>query len=392
MEIKKRIKVLFITKWFMNRHDPQLGVFIRKHASAAALHCDVALLCVLSDESQKNLIELEEKEEFNIRSFVVYFRKFNSSIPFINTFINFLRYIKANNVGLKEIEKKFGRHDITHAYIMLRPAMVAWWLKLTRGIPFVISEQWSGYATGKFSGKNSLTKTMYRYIFRKADAATAVSEFLKSKMEIAGLKNNYSITPNVIEPVARKISPLPENGKIKVLTVADLVDEIKNISATIRVIAEISQTNKQIEFHIIGHGKDEMMLKDLARSLNVLDVVVFFHGVKTNEEVFQYLYASQFLVMNSRFETFSLICIEAMACGIPVIATRCGGPDEFIIEETGILIEPGKPDQLRHAIERMITGYKSYDSSILVRFATTCFRAAQTGKKMEEIYIRLLAH
>ncbi|MCX6275908.1 MAG: glycosyltransferase [Bacteroidetes bacterium] len=211
-------------------------------------------------------------------------------------------------------------------------------------------------------------------------------------MVAAGLNNNYSITPNVIESVARKKSPLPENEKIKILSVADLVDEIKNISATIRVIAEISKTNKQIEFHIIGHGKDEMMLKDLARSLNVFDEVVFFHGVKTNEEVFQYLYASQFLVMNSNYETFSLICIEAMGCGIPVIATRCGGPDEFINKENGILIEPGKLDELRHAIERMIIGYKSYDSSNLVRFATTRFSAEETGKKMDEIYIRLVAN
>ena len=374
----------------MNRHDPQLGVFIRKHASAAASYCDVALLCVMSDERQKKLIEIEEKTENNIRSFVIYFRKFNSPIQLLNIIINFLRYIKANRTGLKEIEKKFGSHDITHAYIMLRPAIIAWWLKLTRRIPFVIGEQWSGYATGKFSSKNSFTKTIYRYIFRKADAATVVSEFLKLKMEAVGLKNNYSITPNVIELVERKKSPLPENGKIKIITVADLVDEIKNISATIRAIAEISKTNKQIEFHIIGHGKDEMMLKDLARSLNILDEVVFFHGVKTNEEVFQYLYSSQFLVMNSYFETFSLICIEAMGCGIPVIATRCGGPDEFMNDENGILIDPGKPDMLIHAIERMIAGYKSYNSINLTRYATMRFSAEETGKKMEDIYLSLL--
>ncbi len=390
VEVKKRIKVLFISKWFMNRHDPQLGVFIRKHATAAALYCDVALLCVMSDAEQKKLIEVEAKEEFNIRSFVVYFRKFISPIPFLNTIINFLRYIKANNVGLREIENKIGRHDVTHAYIMLRPALVAWWIKLTRGIPFVISEQWSGYATGKFSEKNPLVKFMYRFIFRKADGVTAVSEFLKTKMVASGLKNNYTITPNVIEHQARKKSPLSENGKIKILTVADLVDEIKNISSTIRVIAEISKSNNQIEFHIIGHGKDETMLKGLAGSLNLLDKVVFFHGVKTNEDVIQYLYASQFLVMNSRFETFSLICIEAMSCGIPVIATRCGGPDEFINEENGILIEPCKQDQLQQAIEKMIAGYKNYNSSILVRFASTEFSLEETGQKMDDIYRSIL--
>jgi len=333
----------------MNRHDPQLGVFIRKHASAAALYCDVTLLSVFGDADQKNKIEIEEKNENNIWSVVAYFKRFNSPIGAVNSFINLFRYLHATRKALKYIHKKKGRHDISHAYILLRP------------------------------------------VFSKAATVTSVSTFLKNKMESAGLKNNFTITQNVVEPVEKKSSPLPANNKIKILTVADLVDKIKNVTATIEAVAEISKHNAEIEFHIVGHGKDANFLKDLSRKLHVLDTVVFFHGVKTNEEVFQFLHACDFLVMNSRHETFSLICIEAMSCGKPVIATDSGGPSEFMNPENGILIAPGNAEHLTSALKKMITEFKTYDSELLKKFAGENFSASETGKKFLEIYRKVLA-
>jgi len=209
-------------------------------------------------------------------------------------------------------------------------------------------------------------------------------------MEAAGLHSNYTITPNLVEPFHPSVYPLPSNNNIKILTVADLVDEIKNISATINAVAEISRLNHEIEFHIVGHGKDEMKLKNLARELNVLDRVVFFHGVKTNEEVFQYLHACDFLVMNSRYETFSLICIEAMSCGKPVIATDCGGPSEFISSQNGFLIKPDSRDQLTSALEKMISDFKFYSPEMLIKFALENFSPEGTGKKFAEIYERII--
>lgn len=81
------------------------------------------------------------------------------------------------------------------------------------------------------------------------------------------------------------------------------------------------------------------MLMEIARGLGVLNTFVIFEGLKSNQEVYSYLLRCDFLVMNSRFETFSLICCEAMSCGKPVLATRCGGPQEFVDDKTGILID-----------------------------------------------------
>jgi glycosyltransferase involved in cell wall biosynthesis len=270
----KRPRILFISKWYINRRDPQLGVFIRKHAAAAALHCDVALLSIFPDEQQKNKIEFEGKDEYGIKTLIVYYKKSRWSLS------NGIGYINAIFAGLKRIKQTFGDHDITHAYIMLRPALIAYWLKLTRGKPLVISEQWSGYATGKFSEKSYAEKALYRWVFKKADAVTAVSNFLKEKMIACGLKGDYTITNNIIE--IKELSFKAHDG-VSILLVADLVDDIKNVSDVIKVMKEVTEQHPEVKLNIIGHGRDELDLKNLASQLKLLNTIIFFHGVKTNE-------------------------------------------------------------------------------------------------------------
>jgi len=52
-----------------------------------------------------------------------------------------------------------------------------------------------------------------------------------------------------------------------------------------------------------------------------------------------------------------------MACGKPVIATRCGGPEFLVTRETGLLVEPGNAVALADAMEKFISGEKSFDSA-----------------------------
>ena len=109
-----------------------------------------------------------------------------------------------------------------------------------------------------------------------------------------------------------------------------------------------------------------------------------------NEEVYKYLSECSFLVMNSNLETFSLICAEALCRGKPVVATRCGGPEDFLSEETGMLIEPGNDVQLSDAMQRMIQQFRNYEPSKLKMFATDHFSADKIGKMYVDIYLNLL--
>ncbi len=379
----RRIKILFLTKWYLHRNDPQFGVFIHKHAKAIAKFADVAVLHVMSDEKLSgSAFDEVIREESGLLTVQVYFKK---SIGLCSGVINAYRYIGGTRKGLRIIRKKFGEYDLVHAYILLRPALVAWWLKVTSGKKYIISEQWSGYTTGKFSQRNFLTKALSRFVVSKAETVTTVSEFLKDSMRHCGLKSAYVVIPNIIEIPPVSSFEKEVNEKIKILVVADLVDEIKNISGTIRAFSEIFAQHKNAELNIIGHGRDEMKLKNLVAELRLNDAVLF-HGVKPNEEVYRFLQRCDFLVMNSNFETFSLICAEALSCGKPLVATRCGGPQEFVTADTGILIEPGNHQQLVSAMNEMLLQYRSYSPEKLRHYAGQKFSAEIVGEKFFKVY------
>ena len=203
-------------------------------------------------------------------------------------------------------------------------------------------------------------------------------------MQDCGLKNsNFHIIPNIIEiPPDRKNS---ESPFVRVLVVADLVDEIKNISGLIRMISELPE-DLHFQLKIIGHGKDEATLKKLASSFNLLNTKIFFEGLKTNEEVYQYLLDSDFLVMNSLYETFSLICAEAMSCGKPVLATRCGGPNEFITAETGILTEPGNKSELKKNFLFMLANHRSFNPVIIREYVQNLFSQSKVSQDFQRFY------
>jgi L-malate glycosyltransferase len=345
----------------------------------------VTVLYAQSLSNLSHVIETEQHHSENLDEIIVYYRK-NTGI--FHQFINLIRYLMAIRKGLELIRQKSPSPDLIHAYILLRTGFVAWFLSAKTKVPFIVSEQWSGYVTGKYSAKSLLRKTLTKWIIKRAAAVTSVSEFLLRGMENNGLRNNRTfIIPNCIE-ISESVEKRTAANPVYVLLVADLIDEIKNISAVIRMVGSL-ESQRAFELHIVGHGRDEKMLKEIAVSSKAGDKVIF-EGLKTNEQVYEYLRRCDFLVMNSRYETFSLICAEAMSCGKPVIATRCGGPDEFVIRETGVLIRPDDESELRLEFTRMLSNFQQYDAQKIIAHARKLFSSEVASAGFENVYETVL--
>lgn len=330
----------------------------------------------------RSVVDLPEKFHFNVSQknnlleIIISFRKNESAF---GNLINGIRYFYAIRKGIKKGEPFFKNPDLIHAYILLRTAVVAYYLSFIFKSPYVVNEQWSGYATGKFQEGSSLKKAITRFLVNKSAGLISVSDFLLDKMHKCGISNsNETVIPNSIEVV--KVSDHSDQEKVNVLLVADLVDEIKNISAVIKSVAAAKDQFPDFELRIIGHGKDKEMLIEKARQLGVLNSHVIFEGLKSNPEVYDYLQKCDFLVMNSRFETFSLICCEAMSCGKPVLATRCGGPEEYIDQEVGILVEVNNDTQLAEKFVFMLKNFRQFDSHTIISKVKNRF-SRQTVKK-----------
>ena len=109
-------------------------------------------------------------------------------------------------------------------------------------------------------------------------------------------------------------------------------------------------------------------------------------GRKNNDEVLKIINEVDFLVLNSFTETFSVVTAEALLAGKPVISTRCGGPEFFINETNGILIEPGNREVLSAAIISMMSNYKSYNPEILKNPIREKFGREAVGKEILAMY------
>ncbi|MFM2135584.1 MAG: hypothetical protein RL021_984 [Bacteroidota bacterium] len=378
-----------LPRWYPNRTDPQLGVFIQKHARAIASMNRVRVFFAINDPNMSTpSIEAELSEIDGVKEYRYYFadakgpiRKWKNAVRYLQCWHRFKR-----DAGLYDSY----RPHVIHAYIILRTVLLACWTSRMHKTPFVASEQWSGYVSGEYVRLGWFRRALIRVSLRKAAGISAVSFFLKSHLERHLKRNDISVIYNVIEPEIP--APVkPHEQSIRIALVADLVDDIKNISDVLRCMPELKAKHPGMRLDIIGGGRDESSLKNLSASLGLADSTVRFLGRKPNADVYRLLVDSDFLVMNSRFETFSLICAEALRCGKPVVATRCGGPEEIIHEGNGILIAAGDRTELSKALEQMCSTYGSYDPKVLQREAEYKFGARTAAYGFNEWYRSVLA-
>jgi glycosyltransferase involved in cell wall biosynthesis len=383
--IFKSFKVLFLCNWYPNRNDPYNGLFIRNHAKIVAEYCKVFVIYAGAD---KNLIsktyELHDNVEDNIRTIRVYYKNSDLGGNYFSRLIKAYRYYNAIYKGLKIIQAQFGRPHIIHVNIVEKCGAAALILKKIKGIPYIVTEHWTGYhpRSGKFKGY--FQKLIAGWVIKNAGTVTTVSDSLRIHMQSHQLYGNYEVVPNVVNTEIN--IQYKQSEKPIAINISDLVDEMKNISGIIKAAADIIHTVPGFELHIIGEGADKENLIKLATNLNLMNKHVFFFNYMPNEKVYEKISASSFLIVNSRYETFSVVAAEALACGVPVLTTRCGGPEEFINEENGMVIETDDQDQLVRGINWMIQNYQLFDAEKLRSYAKAKFSKEVIAAKFLSIY------
>ena len=114
-----------------------------------------------------------------------------------------------------------------------------------------------------------------------------------------------------------------------------------------------------MKLKIGGKGPEEAKLHQLAADLNLGGSVEFLGGLK-NEEVLKLMYESDAFVLASRIETFGVVFIEALAQGLPVVATRCGGPESIVTPANGLLIDTENQQALTEALIALHDNHRQY--------------------------------
>ncbi len=150
------------------------------------------------------------------------------------------------------------------------------------------------------------------------------------------------------------------------------------------LLLEAIQNLPDVKLKIIGEGSQKENLLEKSSRLKLDDRVEFI-GEKTREEVRRYIHKCQFLVLPSRYETFGNVVLEAMACGKPVVATRCGGPEEILTEYSGVLCDKDVTD-LGSAIHEMVKTYSEYSPEKVREEAVSRFGVTEWFRQLEQIF------
>ena len=136
---------------------------------------------------------------------------------------------------------------------------------------------------------------------------------------------------------------------------------------------------------IIGNGSEYQNLQDLINNV-LLQEKIHLLGYKSPEEISNLLSDSDCYVLSSKSETFCIACIEAMAKGLPVIATDCGGPKEYINEETGVFVPIDDEDALANAMDRMVLDGKKYNKGRIRNYCREHFSEDVIVEQLSRIY------
>lgn len=369
--------------------DPLNGIFIKRHALAVAIKHNVGVLYVNADPALRDKIyDVEFSVEDGISTVRVYYNNSLVQIPLVSSLIKFYRYIKACRIGIGLVKEKFGKPDISHIHVLVRTFLPAHFLK----VPFVISEQWSGYLPEDGMYRGFFKKLLTKIAVGRASSVITVSESLKRAMLAHGLVNKYSVIPNVVDvnqfsPPAEK----PGNEKFMFLTVADMDDRAKNISGTIRTMKELSKVRNDFEYHIIGGGEDLEKMQKLARENNLLDKFVFLHGPKKSVEVSEMMKKANVFVLFSHYDNMPCVMTEALASGLPVVGSAIHGMKEHIKQGLGILVTPGDEGALLKAIQNVMDNPDSFDRDKLRQYALENFSYGSVAEKFDKIYTDALA-
>jgi glycosyltransferase involved in cell wall biosynthesis len=202
--------------------------------------------------------------------------------------------------------------------------------------------------------------------FTRADIVQAISTFLGEWARRRGFKGALEVIPNGVDVSkfsktidSQELEELKQKlGKkeddIFLITTSRVVHK-NAIDDCIRALALLPQS---VHFLILGIGSEEEKLKELAKSLNVSERVQFLGQVE-HGELPKYLKASDIFIRPSRSEGMGNSFIEAMAAGLPVIATQEGGIADFLFDAkrnpdqapTGWAVDKNSPQQIAEAVQ-----------------------------------------
>lgn len=294
--------------------------------------------------------------------------------------------LAVNRKNLMKAYEVYPVIDLIHAHVSYPAGYIASVLSTEYGIPYVLTEHMGPFPFESFM-KNGRPIIEIDKAFIGAERTSAVSRFLGREI----MKFGYSqpeIIPNFIDE--GQFNPgldwkmNRDNKEFFFLTVCHLIED-KGVKDLLDGISLWEDRPANVKFKIAGDGVLARELKRHSKKLGVEDCIEWLGQVSRDKIKPLYKECNAFILTSKR-ESFGVVYAEALASGMPVIATRCGGPEDLMNAHNGILVDVGSIEEISAALKKIYLNYSTYNLCQIRADYLSKFSCEKSCEKLYELY------
>lgn len=348
--------IMFIPSWYSNVRNKVHGSFFKEQAlelQKAGVKVTVAYNEVWP-LTMLGKINEEKGLKYNVEDGLKTYRYKNYNYIPKNPLM-FKVFNKRMEKLYKEIVKKEGAIDIIHAQSSLWGGISAAYIAEKYNIPLVITEH-SSVERGPYVKKSYIPFICDSY--KKAQKVITVGNGLKNEIESLSGRQDIEVIGNLVDLSKFTIKKRIKNEKFIFFSLAFLEGE-KGFDTLIKSFAKKFKDKKAV-LYIGGDGSQRSWLEALTVENGVKDQIIFL-GALSRDDVSKWMNKCDCFVLPSRYETFGVVYIEALASGRPVIGALNGGAEDIINNLNGYLIPIDDIDILAEKMIEVYDNIESYD-------------------------------
>lgn len=384
------LKILVIPSWY----PPDGGYFFKEHSEALArAGCEIHVL-VNRVIGIRRIGRIEKGKWFgsyiNNDNGLIVLRSVYWKIPG-NERINIKLWKRSTIRLFRKYSSIYGKPDIILCHSAVWAGLAAAGIHEKYSIPFIITEHRSFFVFNRGDARK-MVRSYYIPHLKKAYSLCKkliiVSESMKSGLLelFPELKMKTVVIPNMINGEYFKMPDHPRKTDPFVFLSAGRLAAVKGLDVLISAVKElVKKTDHKVFLRIAGRGEMREQLEQQVRSNGLSDNVTFLGRISRHDMVKEMQEANCF-VLPSSYEAFGVVLIEAMSTGLPVIATRSGGPENIIENGCGYLVDPGSPSDLAGAMLKMIIDYNSLKPEVIRERILQKYGSDIIGAKYLEIF------
>lgn len=360
--------ILVVPSWYSSGRGPSGGYFRDQALALAAAGFRVAILApdihTMRDlrrasaarrPSSKIIVEHDGVPTYRRSGFVPVPR-----LPYRNALAWTLCGLKLARRYMQD----HGRPDLVHAHSSLNAGVLALALQRRCGIPYVLTEHSTGFAQERLRWWE---RDLVRRVVGRASRRIAVSPHLAALLEKEYPRTSWHYLPNVLGE-AFLSAPGPANtpraGRPFIFLCVARLSPQKAHDLLIEAFAEAFRGDPTVRLRLVGDGPLRRDLEIESARFRIAGQVDFV-GSLPADGVRAEMQAADAFVLASRFESFGVVVIEALASGLPVVCTKSGGPDHLVDRANGLLVPSGDRQALSRALQQMRRDAERYDRAAI---------------------------